>query len=123
MKRTYAKPVMTVERFLANVAVAACEPYKEAQPVTVTCLRGGQTHNIFYDACGDDNFNKLSNVQIVEYQGQKYFIWLEDPRYNTGTDNNNDLLNAVCEAGGIDNSNAYHGGAFNDEIETIVNHS
>lgn len=54
MKRAYAKPVMSVERFLANVAVAACNREWSGEVETswpsqaITCSRSGSTTDYIF---------------------------------------------------------------------------
>ncbi len=61
--REYTKPVMNVERFTTDLNFAAgnCDYYKK---VNVPCLIT-QSHDVFYEACGDDNFDKMTTVTIT----------------------------------------------------------
>lgn len=53
MKRVYAKPVMNVERFLANVAIASCtreetdQVIQNLNPQTIYCYRSSDSEVIF----------------------------------------------------------------------------
>lgn len=53
MKRVYAKPVMNVERFLANVAIASCtreetdQVIQKLDPQTLYCYRSNDREVIF----------------------------------------------------------------------------
>ena len=79
MRRAYEKPVMTVERFLANVAVAACNREWdgttttdwEAQPIS--CYRSGNTEMIFSSSTsGCENYptgiRKVDNGTYTQQQ-------------------------------------------------------
>ncbi|MCD7809214.1 MAG: hypothetical protein LUH02_07715 [Erysipelotrichaceae bacterium] len=61
--REYTKPIMNVERFTTdlNFADSSCDYYAQ---VNVPCIITG-SHNVFYDACGDDNYNDMTVVTVT----------------------------------------------------------
>lgn len=147
MKRTYAKPSMTVERFLANVAVATCEPENVYTQVPVDCLASG-SHTIFYDRC-EPNYNDCA---IVITPTASYLVWAGanltplpagEYYYNgtigSGPSGVDTLVGVVLNsstssrAGGGGNggnggsggndANNYHAGVINPKITSVVNTS
>lgn len=73
MRRAYEKPVMTVERFLANVAVASCTPSTTIKPVHVDCLiKSGDVDGVFYSG-GCDYVASDSN--LITLNGHQYLYW------------------------------------------------
>lgn len=73
MRRAYEKPVMTVERFLANVAVAACERVWSGEVSTswpkqpITCNRlDSTTDYIFASGTAGCDYQPCHMVYIAE---------------------------------------------------------
>ncbi len=145
--KAYTKPSMTVERFLANVAVAACPSTTEYNPVTINCLATGSDTvftagtsgcEVALDAAGGAG---VSYCIFVDNQGYAWFIW---PKDGSGGFSNSDAVPSVIQSysgGGFDklrsvqqeafqrgyltsNGNtAYHIGALTSDTVSVINSS
>lgn len=133
MKRRYIKPVMDVERFMPNVAVASCDRLPAGteytyEPQTVDCVvttsdviftvgTAGCVHQV--DPNGGD-----SRYRFITYNGQLYFAWVGP----SGGGGNMDLLKDILRAGSIYNINVggnevWHAGPATKTLTQLYSHS
>lgn len=131
MRRAYEKPVMTVERFLANVAVAACEPSEEYDAVHVDCLiKSGDVDGVFYSG-GCDYVASSSN--LVTLNGHQYLYWYgaSKGKPESGGENGDGtyygqrLMDELINAGISQNGSGgvLHAGLTSTEVLSVINHS
>ena len=131
MRRAYEKPVMTVERFLANVAVAACEPSKTYNPVHVDYLiKSGDLDRVFYSG-GCDYVASSSN--LVTLNGHQYLYWYGPSNGQPGTGGTESdgtyygqkLMDELIKAGVSQNGSGgvLHAGLASTEVLSVINHS
>lgn len=110
MRRAYEKPVMTVERFLANVAVAACEREWSGQVSTswpkqpITCNRMDSTTDYIF-ASGTDG---------CKYQ-PCHMIYIE----KGGTYTSAQLNDLGLFIQGVSSGNGGHGGSSGGGSVTV----
>ncbi|MCD8383685.1 MAG: hypothetical protein LUC39_01820 [Clostridiales bacterium] len=71
MKKTYEVPVVVLQKFLMNQAVAQCTytPGTTAGQVTVYCEIGKQTETVYASGCS------TTSAKIVPYDGSYYLVW------------------------------------------------
>ena len=150
MKRTYAKPVMSVERFLANMAVAACPVSTTVNPVTVNCLATSNEMIFSTGATGSGcnvNLDTSSNAGSTyciykDKSGIYWFIWpyrgggfngMSDavpsiiPTYNGqgGMNKLTSVQTEACNAGYLNSQSktGYHIAPLTSDIVSAVNSS
>lgn len=78
--REYKKPLVEIERFVANVAVAGCtskvtgtETTKVYEKQNVYCIIGSQNETVFNNTSGcSTSANKYG---VTEYNEKMYFVW------------------------------------------------
>ena len=133
MKREYRKPVMAVEVFQAEAAVADCSrvivtdesTYYPSQ--TVQCVISG-SESVFNSTSGCSS----SGVQFVWYNGQYYAIW-KDQLNGTVSGDLNDLY-PILDAAGVNygqygsagtssSSGSGHGGHGSGSSTTLYWHA
>ncbi len=131
MKRTYRAPAMTVERFVANMAVAACnrELVSESttttyNPVTLTCAIGGQ-NEVFYTSSTSGCNTSASDYLVSTYNGTTYFMWYTTSvtqGSTTPTSAQQDLMIAILNAGGrsVSTAQGWHYCVLTPDISTSV---
>lgn len=134
MERRYTKPVMDVERFMPNVAVASCDRLPAGteytyEPQTVDCVvtssdviftagTVGCVHQVDPNGAGLD-------YQFITYEGQLYFAWIGP---SGGGGGNMEQLQRILRAGGIRDYNAgggkvWHAGPATKTLTQLYSHS
>ncbi len=73
MKRSYSKPIMNIEHFMANVAVAACDRLQVGSDTdigsqSVFCISGNQEEKVF----DDSHSCNTTNCTVVYFDGGTY---------------------------------------------------
>lgn len=134
MKRNYTKPVMDVERFVPNVAVASCDrlPAGEEytyEPQTVACVVTSSDTIFTVGTSGclhevDPN-SSSTTYKFITYNSQLYFAWV-GPSGGGGGDMT--LLQNILKEGGIANVSAgkgkvWHAGPANATLTQLYSHS
>ncbi len=129
MKRKYTTPEMTVERFVANTAVASCERTFVSTTTTypaqtVSCLIDGSDTIFTTGTAGCSTVVNLATATTVQYNGTWYYLWQTSGTGAKPTDDT--LLKAVLAAAGLTNdgsNSTWHAATFTTGLESLYTDS
>ncbi len=128
--REYKKPVMKVERFVADTSFAAtgCTSQSSSSSTyeqqLITCIIDGSEY-VFYSECK----NNVSSGYIGTYNGQPYFVWYDGIVGSQPSDDEVATLTAIEYAVMGDDAylavgnHGWHAGIASATITTIWNSS
>ncbi|WP_426350910.1 hypothetical protein ACPWSR_06665 [Alloiococcus sp. CFN-8] len=137
MKRSYVKPIMDVECFAPNIAIAAScnrlpagtEYDYEAQTVDCVVTTSDTIFTAGTSGCDHevDPNGSGTTYKFITYNGQLYFAWV-GPSGGGGGGGDMKLLNNILKAGGISSVNAgnrkvWHAGPANAKLTQLYSHS
>ncbi len=121
--REYKKPVMKVERFTPNNAVAACGVTDTTtyDQQLITCIIDGSEY-VFYSGCA----NNVTSGYLTSYNGNTYFLWYDGKVGTKPDDDDVATLEAIKSAAGATSAigqSGWHAGIATGTISSIWNSS
>lgn len=125
--KKYQKPLIEIETFMPNVAVAtSCHSTIEGTTTTypaqtVNCVIEGQETIFQSGTSGCKSVVSLSTTgsyDFITYNNQLYFCWKGSPTSNPDSEKT-DLLDKIMQQGGYESGRGWHAGPATTVLQNL----